>query len=223
MLAVSFGAIVRRRTSADGRASFLDGAIVGCALFATCWPMLAFPSTLSRTAELSGGLLGVARPFLAIVLCAMAVRLLFRPETSARLLFFGVVPLVVADLFEGAGVTHSTGTGRGVLEMSALFAMALIAVAAGRVAPAGQAAVVEIDPANRLRVLCILTSVALCSVTPLADAWSSGHRDVSTLVPGICAIVVFGLIAVRLWHLATSARRPACARACAGSARSCRA
>ncbi len=206
VLVVSFGAIVRRRTAADGRASLLDGAIVGCALFATCWPMLAFPSTLSRTAELSGGALGVARPFLAIVLGAMAVRLLFRPGASTRLLFFGVVPLVVADLFEGAGVTHSTGTGRGVPEICALFAMSMIVIAASRGVPSGQEKVVEIDPANRLRVLCILTSVALCSVTPLADAWSSGHRDVSTLVPGICAIVVFGLIALRLWHLATSAR-----------------
>ncbi len=64
----------------------------------------------------------------------------------------------------------------------------------------------EIDPANRIRVLCILASVALCSVTPLADAWSTGHRDVATLIPGICAMVVFVLIAMRLWHLATSAR-----------------
>ncbi len=31
----------------------------------------------------------------------------------ARLLFFGIVPLAAADLVEGAGITHSTGTGRG--------------------------------------------------------------------------------------------------------------
>jgi diguanylate cyclase (GGDEF)-like protein/PAS domain S-box-containing protein len=43
-------------------------------------------------------------------------------------------------------------------------------------------------------------------VTPLADAWSSGRRDVGTLVPGVCAAVVFVLIANRLWHLATGAR-----------------
>jgi diguanylate cyclase (GGDEF)-like protein/PAS domain S-box-containing protein len=206
VLVVGFGAIVRLRKSENARASILDGAIVGCALFATCWPMLAYPSALSRTAEASGGLLGVGRPFLAIVLGAMTVRLVFRSDSSSRLLFFGVVPLVVADLFEGAGVTHSTGTGRGALEISALFALAMIAIAASRPAVGTRSDLDEIDPANRLRVLCILTSVALCSVAPLADAWTSGHRDVSTLMPGICAIVVFVLIAMRLWHLATGAR-----------------
>jgi diguanylate cyclase (GGDEF)-like protein/PAS domain S-box-containing protein len=203
---VSFVVIVRRRKSENGRASVLDGAIVGCALIATCWPMLAFPSTLSRTAEASGGLLGVARPFLAIVLCAVGVRMLFRPELVSRLAFFGVVPLAAADLLEGAGLTRSTGTGRGALEISALFALSLIAIAANRPAPGVSVPVAEVDPANRLRVLCILTAVALCSITPLADAWSSGHHDVATLVPGICAIAVFVLISMRLWQLATGAR-----------------
>jgi diguanylate cyclase (GGDEF)-like protein/PAS domain S-box-containing protein len=206
VLVVSLGILVRRPSSDRGRASALDGAIVGCALFATCWPMLAYPSALSRSAEVSGGPLGVARTFLAIVLCATAVRLLFRPEPSSRLLFFGLVPLAAADLFEGAGIAHSNGTGRGVLELTALFALSMVVVAASRPVVGAHEPVVDVDPANRIRVLCILTSVALCSVTPLADAWSAGHRDVATLMPGICAIVVFVLIAMRLWHLATSAR-----------------
>ncbi len=205
ILAVSLGAVVRPRNTENGRASVLDGAIVGCALFATCWPMLAYPSALSRTAEVSGGPLGVTRTFFAIVLCAMAVRLLFRPEAAARLLFFGLVPLAAADLFAGAGIEPSNTTGRGVLELTALFALSMIVIAASRPIANAHEPVVEIDPANRIRVLCILTSVALCSVTPLADAWSTGHRDVATLMPGICAIVVFVLIAMRLWHLATSA------------------
>ena len=50
------------RTTAARRV--LDGSIVGCALFATCWPMLAYPSALSRSASAAGGLLGVARPVL---------------------------------------------------------------------------------------------------------------------------------------------------------------
>ncbi len=205
---VSFGAIVRNRRSDTERASVLDGAIVGCALFATCWPMLAFPSDLSRTAEVSGGALGVARPLLAIVLCAVAVRLLFRPDAASRLAFAGVVPLAVADLLAGAGLTHSTHAGRGVLQISTLFALSTIAVAASRPASVVglQDDAAEVDPANRLRVLCILTAVALCSVTPLADAWSSGHRDLTTLVPGVCAIAVFVLVSMRLWHLATGAR-----------------
>jgi diguanylate cyclase (GGDEF)-like protein/PAS domain S-box-containing protein len=206
VLVASLGILVRRPSSDRGRASALDGAIVGCALFATCWPMLAYPSALSRSAEVSGGPLGVTRTFLAIVLCATAVRLLFRPEASSRLLFFGLVPLAAGDLLEGAGIAHPNGTGRGVLELTALFALSVIVVAASRPLVGVHEPVVEIDPANRIRVLCILTSVALCSVTPLADAWSAGHRDVATLMPGICAIVVFVLIAMRLWHLATSAR-----------------
>jgi diguanylate cyclase (GGDEF)-like protein/PAS domain S-box-containing protein len=206
VIAVSVGALVHRRNSENGRASVLDGAIVGCALFATCWPMLAYPSALSRTAEVSGGPLGVTRTFIAIVLCAMAIRLLFRPEPAARLLFFGLVPLAAADLFAGAGIAPSNSTGRGVLELTALFALSMIVLAASRPLASAHEPVDEIDPANRIRVLCILTSVALCSVTPLADAWSTGHRDLATLMPGICAIVVFVLIAMRLWHLATSAR-----------------
>jgi diguanylate cyclase (GGDEF)-like protein/PAS domain S-box-containing protein len=206
VLAVSLAALVRRRSSENGRASVLDGAIVGCALFATCWPMLAYPSALSRSAEVSGGPLGVTRTFFAIVLCAMAVRLLFRPEAAARLLFFGVVPLAAADLLAGAGIAPSNSSGRGVLELTALFALSMIVIAASRPLASAREPVDEIDPANRIRVLCILTSVTLCSVTPLADAWSSGHRDVATLMPGICAIVVFVLIAMRLWHLASSAR-----------------
>ena len=61
VLAVSLAILVRRQSSDTGRASVLDGAIVGCALFATCWPMLAYPSALSRSAEVSGGPLGVTR------------------------------------------------------------------------------------------------------------------------------------------------------------------
>ena len=205
VLVVSFGAIVRHSDSENARASVLDGAIVGCALFATCWPMLAYPSAMSRAAEATGGLIGAARPLVAIVLCAVGVRLLFRHEPASRLLFFGVVPFAVADLFEGAGVTHSGGTGRGVPELGTLFAFSLIAIAARR-ATTGNAQLIDIDPANRLRILCILTSVALCSAIPLADAWSSGHRDVLTLVPGACAIVMFVLVALRLWHLAAGAR-----------------
>jgi diguanylate cyclase (GGDEF)-like protein/PAS domain S-box-containing protein len=204
-LILGFGAILRHTDSDDGRASVLDGAIAGCALFAACWPTLAYPSAMSRAAEISGGVLVAARPLLAIVLCAVGVRLLFRHELASRLLFFGVVPLAVADLFEGAGFTHSTGTGRGALEISALFAFSIIAIAVRR-ATAGETRVIDIDPANRLRVLCILTSVALCSAIPVVDTWSTGHHDVSTLVPGAVALVMFVFVALRLWHLAAGAR-----------------
>jgi diguanylate cyclase (GGDEF)-like protein/PAS domain S-box-containing protein len=205
VLAVSFVAVVRHADADNGRASVLDGAIVGCALVATCWPMLAYPSSIARSAEVSGGLLGAARPFLAIILCSVGVRLLFRHEVASRLLFFGVVPLAAADLFEGAGITRSTGNGRGLVEISTLVAFAFIAIAARRVTRV-EPRVGDIDPANRLRVLCILSSVALCSAVPLADSWSAGHRDITTLLPGICAIVMFVLIALRLWHLAAGAR-----------------
>ena len=206
VLVLSFGLIVRRSASGDDtRASVLDGAIVGCALFAACWPTLAYPSVMSRAAEVSGGWLDTARPLLAIVMCAVGVRLLFRTEVASRLLFFAVVPLAFADLFEGAGFTHSTGSGRGVVEASALFAFSMIAIAARR-GDTGEAQLVDIDPADRIRVLCILTAVALCSAIPVSDAWSAGHRDASTLVPGACAIVLFVLVALRLWHLAASAR-----------------
>jgi diguanylate cyclase (GGDEF)-like protein/PAS domain S-box-containing protein len=206
VLVIGFCTIVRRQNPDDGRASVLDGAIVGCALFATCWPMLAYPSAMSRSASAAGGALGVARPFFAILLFAVGVRLLFRHEVPSRLLFFGIVPLVGADLLEGSRLTPSDVSGRGVLELSALFALAIIVIAVRRPAPSAEVPVVGIDPANRLRVLCILTSVAMCSAIPLADAWSAGHRDISTLVPGACAIVMFVLIALRLWHLAAGAR-----------------
>jgi diguanylate cyclase (GGDEF)-like protein/PAS domain S-box-containing protein len=201
---LSFRAIVRHKDADRGRASVLDGAIVGCALFATSWPMLAYPN-LSRAAAASGGVVGVARPLVAIVVCAVGVRLLFRPEFAARLLFFGALPLVAADVFEGSGVVHATGSGRGLIEVCALVSFALIAMAAGKATLDPQKAV-EVDPAHRLRILCILLSVALCSAIPLADAWSSGHRDITSLVPGICAIVMFVLVGMRLWHLAASAR-----------------
>ncbi len=205
VLVLGFRAIVRDADPDDGRASVLDGAIAGCALFAACWPTFAYPAAMSRAAEASGGVLGTARPLLAIVVCAVGVRLLFRNEVAARLLFFGVVPLAAADLFESAGLTHSTGTGRGLSQVSALFAFSIIAIAARRMTT-GQAPRVDIDPANRLRVLCIVTSVALCSTIPLADAWSSGRRDVTTLVPGACVIVMIVLVAFRLWNLAAGAR-----------------
>jgi hypothetical protein len=172
ILAFSFGVIVRHENSENGRASVLDGAIVGCALFATCWPMLAYPSAMSRAAEASGGIVGAARPLLAIVVCACGVRLLFRHEVASRLLFFGVLPLAGADLLDGAGIIHSTGTGRSLLEISTLFGLSVIAIAARR-ATTAEAQLVDIDPANRLRLLCILTSVALCSTIPLADAWTA--------------------------------------------------
>ena len=139
---------------------------------------------------------------------AVGVRLLFRHEVAvAAAVLRRRAARRPPISFEGAGLTHSTGTGRGVLEISALFALVDRSRSrrAGR-APSGDEPVVDIDPANRLRVLCILTSVAMCSAIPLADAWSSGHRDVSTLVPGACAIVMFVLIALRLWHLAAGAR-----------------
>ncbi len=206
VLVLSFGLIVRRSDSGeDARASILDGAIVGCALFAACWPTLVYPSVMSSAAEVSGGWLGTARPLLAIVVCAVGVRLLFRPEVASRLLFFAVAPLAFADLFDGAGLTHSTGSGRGVVEASALFAFSMIAIAARR-EDTGEPRRVDIDPAHRMRVLCILTLVALCSAIPLSDAWSAGHRDAATLVPGACAIVLFVLVAFRLWHLAAGAR-----------------
>ena len=205
VLVLGFRAIVRSTDPDDRRASFLDGAIAGCALFAACWPMLAYPSAMSRATEMSGGALGVVRPLLAIAVCAVGVRLLFRNEVASKLLFLGVVPLVAADLFDAAGLTHSTGTGRGVTEISALFAFSIIAIAARRTTT-GEAQRVDIDPANRLRVLSIVTSVALCSAIPFADAWSSGSRDVLTLVPGASVIAMFVLVALRLWHLAADAR-----------------
>ena len=205
VLALAFAAIVRHRDTDNGRASVLDALIVGCALFAACWPMFAYPSSMSRVTEVSGGLLGEARLLLAIIVCAVGARLLFRRERASRLLFLGVVPLAAADLLEGAGITHSTGTGQGALEIGALFALSIIAIACRR-ARIGDEHSADIDPANRLRVLCILSSVALCSAIPLADAWSSGHRDVATLVSGTCAMVMFALVALRLWHLAAGAR-----------------
>jgi diguanylate cyclase (GGDEF)-like protein/PAS domain S-box-containing protein len=206
VLIATFAVMLRQRNSDNARASVLDGAIVGCALFAACWPMLAYPSAMSRVTETSGGLLGAARPFLAIVVCAFGVRLLLREDLASRLLFVGVVPLAAVDLLEGAGLSQSTSTGRGLLEIMTLLAFSMIAIAACRLTADGDAEVVEIDPANRLRVLCILTSVALCSAIPLVEDWSSGHHDVSTLVPGACAVAMFVLIAVRLWHLAAGAR-----------------
>src|SRR5438876_2261054 len=128
VLVLGFRAIVRDADPDDERASVLDGAIAGCALFAACWPSLAYPAAISRAAEVSGGLLGTARPVLAIVACAVGVRLLFRHEVASRLLFLGVVPLAAADLFESAGLTHSTGTGRGFSQVSALFAFSIIAI-----------------------------------------------------------------------------------------------
>jgi diguanylate cyclase (GGDEF)-like protein/PAS domain S-box-containing protein len=205
VIVLSFRAIVRHKDADKGRASLLDGAIVGCALFATSWPMVAYPSTMSRAAEVSSGAIGVARPLVAILVCAVGIRLLFRPEFPARLLFFGAVPLAAADLFEGAGVTRATGSGRDLMEVCALVALSLIAMAATK-ATVDQPRLVEIDPAHRLRILCVLSSVALCSAIPLADAWSSGHRDVTTLVPGVCAVVMFVLVGLRLWHLAAGAR-----------------
>jgi diguanylate cyclase (GGDEF)-like protein/PAS domain S-box-containing protein len=205
IIVLSFRAIVRHKDADRGRASVLDGAIVGCALFATSWPMIAYPNSVSRVAEVSGGALGVIRPLVAILVCAVGVRLLFRPEFAARLLFFGVVPLAAADLFEGAGVTHATGSGRDLVEVCALVGFSVIAMAAGK-ATVDQPQLVEIDPAHRLRILCILSSVALCSVIPLADAWSAGHLDVTTVLPGLCAIAMFVLVGMRLWHLAAGAR-----------------
>jgi diguanylate cyclase (GGDEF)-like protein/PAS domain S-box-containing protein len=205
VILLSFRAIVRYKDEDKGRASMLDGAIVGCALFATSWPMFAYPSSTARTLEASAGALGVVRPLVAIVLCAVGVRMLFRPEFAARLLFLGAVPLVVADLFAGSGVVRTTGSGRGLVEVCALVAFTLIALAAAQVR-VDQPQLVEVDPAHRLRILCILSSVALCSAIPLADAWSSGRRDVNALLPGLCAIVMFVLVGMRLWHLAAGAR-----------------
>jgi diguanylate cyclase (GGDEF)-like protein/PAS domain S-box-containing protein len=215
VLVFGFGAIVRQADAEGSRASALDAAIVGCALAAVCWPMLVYPSVMSRPNG-AAGLLGAGRPLLAIVMCAAAVRLVFRNDVGTRVLFFGVIPLAAADLLEGAGVTHSTGAGRSVLELSTLFAFSIMAIAVSResvsdthrVGRAARAARgdVDVDPASRLRLLCILSSVALCSAIPLVDAWSSGHRDAATLVPGLCAIAMFVLIALRLWHLAAGAR-----------------
>jgi len=205
IIVVTFRAIVRHKDADKNQTSMLDGAMVGCALFATSWPMIAYPNSVSHAAVASGGILGIARPLVAILVCAVGVRLLFRPEFAARLLFLAAVPLAVADLIEGAGSTHATASGRGLIEVCGLISFALIAMAAGK-ATLDQPKVVEIDPAHRLRILCILSSVALCSAIPLADAWSSGHRDVSTLVPGLCAVTMFVLVGMRLWHLAASAR-----------------
>ena len=220
VLVIGFGVLVRYTDVEGGRASALDGAIVACALVAVCWPMLVYPSVTSRVNHVAWGWLGAARPLLAIVVCAAAVRLLFRRDLATRLLFVGVVPLAAADLVEGAGITHSTGSGRGVLEIGTLFAFSVIAIAVRREpavearrpavrpnAPRTSAAAdADVDPASRFRILCILSSVALCSAIPLADSWSSGHRDAATLVPGACAIVMFVLVALRLWHLAAGAR-----------------
>jgi diguanylate cyclase (GGDEF)-like protein/PAS domain S-box-containing protein len=215
VLVVSFGAIVRHTDHDGGRASALDGAIVGCALVAVCWPMLVYPSVMSHVDDAAGGWLGEARPLFAIVVCAAAVRLLFRNDVATKVLFFGVVPLAAADLLEGAGATHSTGSGRGMIELSTLLAFSVIVIAASRRAESdahpvgavgGVDADVDVDPASRFRILCILSSVALCSAVPLADAWSSGHRDAVILVPGGCALVMFVLVALRLWHLAAGAR-----------------
>src|SRR5437763_1000981 len=93
VLVLGFRAIVRDANPDDERASVLDGAIAGCALFAACWPTLAYPAAISHAAVASGGFLGTARPLLAIVVCAVGVRLLFRREVASRLLLFGVVPL----------------------------------------------------------------------------------------------------------------------------------
>ncbi|MDQ1461526.1 MAG: hypothetical protein QOI08_3010 [Actinomycetota bacterium] len=214
VLVFGFGAIVRHADAEGGRASALDCAIVGCALAAVCWPMLVYPSVLSRP-DGAAGWLGAARPLLAIVVCAAAVRLLFRNDFGTRVLFIGVIPLAAADLLEGAGITHSTGAGRSVVELSTLFAFSVIAIAVSRESASDMRRVgssaridedVDVDPASRLRVLSILSSVALCSTIPLANAWSSGHRDAATLVPGVCAIAMFVLIALRLWHLAAGAR-----------------
>jgi diguanylate cyclase (GGDEF)-like protein/PAS domain S-box-containing protein len=205
VIVLSFRAIVRHKDADNSRASVLDAAIVGCALFATSWPMVAYPNTMSRAVDASGGVIGVARPLVAILVCAVGVRLLFRPEFTARLLFLGIVPLAAADLFEGAGVAHLTGSGRGLMEVCALVAFSVIAMATTR-ATVDAPRLVDIDPAHRLRILCIVSSVALCSAIPLVDDWSSGQRDVSTLVPGLCAVVMFVLVGLRLWHLAAGAR-----------------
>src|SRR5258708_26332786 len=86
VLVLSFGAMARRPAAGNGRASILDGAIVACALLAANWPMLDYPSAMSRATAESGGWLGSTRPLFAIVLCAFGVRLIFRRDVASRLL-----------------------------------------------------------------------------------------------------------------------------------------
>ena len=96
----SFLLFIRRQTPGRDVASLIDGAIVAVACGLVSWTYVIEPTVVSSTAPLLDRLIGMAYPFLDVVLVTMAVRLLLlrgRRPAAHVFLAAGVVCLATAD------------------------------------------------------------------------------------------------------------------------------
>ena len=199
--------IVRRRGVRD-RPAIIDASIVGCTLIAALWPVLAYPVAMdARTAVAPApGWYPVALPLAAVALIACSVRLAIRRDRAYRLLALGLVTVAAGDIFRSELLVSSRDPGS--REAVFLVALGFIALAVRR-ATGSSPEPRDVGAAERMRILCMLALVAPALIAPLGFAWMSGDRDTATLVSGLFAILMFGLVAWRLWHLAADARAAA--------------
>jgi len=196
VLAIGVLVLVHRRGVRD-RAGAIDASIVACALVTVLWPLLAYPTAWY----------GVALPLAAVGLCAVATRLAFLRGRAYRFLFVGLL-IVAADDIVTSELTRRSGGRPACGEAVVLVALGLVAYAAHR-ATDPRPTRLDVGAADRMRILCVLALVAPSFIAPLTFAWLSGDHDTTTLVSGLVAMLMFDLVALRLWHLASEARSAA--------------
>lgn len=212
-IVVGLAALVRARGRGRDLAGFVDSLLITVALGLLSWLTIAAPIAEAVEEPVFTRLIAVAYPVADIVLLALLVRLLVGPgarTASFRLLASAVALLLVADT--GFTVLDATvGYEGGALDLLWLASYVLWGAAALHPSMTGIAEPGDHPPALTSRRLAALTLAVLVAPGALAVELIVGGRLDAWPVT-VCSVVLFGLVAARMYLSAREIEAAATAR-----------
>jgi diguanylate cyclase (GGDEF)-like protein/PAS domain S-box-containing protein len=203
LMVVAVTAVLGAYGSVRQRGELLDALTVGVALTALWWPAFIEPVTAGGPLPLVDRVTIVANPVSNLLLVAVAVHILpFAARRSAAhaLLGLGLVADLGADFaFETGGPVGGVAPSLAV-ELAWLGAATLLALAT-LLAPDGDVDELDTHDVVRRRIYAMLSVTVLCPTVLLTAAALGGQLRGTVLVAGVCSIVTFVLVILRLANL----------------------
>lgn len=209
-LAAGLICLMKTHSTANNRAALIDAAIVSVAVGLLTWVLVMSPYSRDPSLSFAELSISLAYPLAAMLLLAIAVRLLLSPgagTTAYRLLMCGLVFLLVTDLLYARMVLEGTYGQSEPVAAGWLVCYVAFALAALHPSMRGFSG---IQSERRERPLTIIRLMLLAAVSLVApgilalQAARGGHIDVTVIVGA--SVALFLLLVARLHDLIRALR-----------------
>ncbi len=192
--------MIRRRNPGRDWASLVDSLIVTIGLAVLSWVFLISPYTQDTTLHLGTQLVSIAYPLGDILMLGVAVRMAVgggRRSPSYSMLIGAIAAVLLTDSVYGLILLHGTYTPGSLLDGGwivyyVLFGAAALHPSMNSVSDATATKVTL----TRVRIVGIAVAVMIAPITGMIRSSAQGGSD--AIVIGIGAIVLFGLVVLRM-------------------------